>query len=110
MWLDCLVKPALIMTLFIRVEREGEWPLHLAALKAMVLYFFAAGHTNYARYDLYYLRQMENLPEDVLSHFGAGEHIMRHQAGLWNGIWSDMFIETTFMRYGHGPGGLAGIT
>ena len=25
---------------------------------------------------------------------------------LWIGIWSDMFIDTTFMRYGHGPGGL----
>ena len=35
---------------------------------------------------------------------------MRHQTGLWNGMWSDMFIETTFMRYGHGPGGLIGIT
>ena len=112
MWLDCLVKPALIMMLFIRAEREGEWPLHLAALKAMMPYFFAAGHINYARYGLYYLllRQMETLPENVLSHFEAGEHVMRHQAGLWNGIWSDMFIETTFMRYGHGPGGLVGIT
>ena len=30
--------------------------------------------------------------------------------GLWNGIWSDMFIETTFMRYGHGPSGIIGIT
>ena len=35
---------------------------------------------------------------------------MRHKAGLWNAIWSDMFIESTFMRYGHGPGGLVGIT
>ena len=26
---------------------------------------------------------------------------MRHRPGLWNGIWSDMFIESTFMRYGH---------
>ena len=31
-------------------------------------------------------------------------------AGLWNGIWSDMMIETTFMWYGHAPGGLVGIT
>ena len=30
---------------------------------------------------------------------------MRYNAGLWNGTWSDMFIESTFMRYGHGPGG-----
>lgn len=25
-------------------------------------------------------------------------------------MWSDMFIETIFIRYGHGPGGLIGIT
>ena len=35
---------------------------------------------------------------------------MRHQSGIWNGLWSDLFIESTFMRYGHSPGGLVGIT
>ena len=34
---------------------------------------------------------------------------MHHKSGFWNVIWSDMYIETTFMRYGHGPGGLVGI-
>ena len=29
---------------------------------------------------------------------------------LWNAIWSDMYIESTFMRYGHSPGGIIGIT
>ena len=38
-----------------------------------------------------------------------GEHVMR-QNGLWNGIWSDMYIETTFMRHGKGSRGLDGIT
>ncbi len=53
---------------------------------------------------------MERLPETVLARFLQGEHVMRHKPGYWNAIWSDMFIETTFMRYGHGPGGLIGIT
>ena len=35
---------------------------------------------------------------------------MRHVPGLWNGIWTDMFIETTFMRYGHGKRGIIGVT
>ena len=35
---------------------------------------------------------------------------MRHLAGHWNGIWSDMYIETTFMRYGKARGGIVGIT
>ena len=39
---------------------------------------------------------MECLPKDVLAMFLKGEHVMRNQSGLWNGMWSDMFIETTF--------------
>ena len=35
---------------------------------------------------------------------------MHHNAGLFNGIWSDMAIETTFMRYDHGQGEIIGIT
>ncbi|KAL8577294.1 hypothetical protein ACOMHN_062803 [Nucella lapillus] len=35
---------------------------------------------------------------------------MRHVEGLWNGIPSDMFIESTFMRYGHGRAGIVGVT
>ena len=76
----------------------------------MLPHFFAAGHVNYARYGLCYLREMERLPQEVLSHFMKGEHVMYHSDALWNGIWSDMMIETTFVRYGHAPGGIVGIT
>ena len=78
LWVDCLVKPVLIMMLFIRAEREAEWPLHLLAAKLMMPYFFAAGHPNYARYGLYYLASMERLPDDILVQFMKGEHLMRH--------------------------------
>ena len=110
LWLECMIKLVFIMMLLVRAEREAEWGLHLHAVREMMPYFFAAGHVNYARYGLYYLRSMECLPRDVQAKFLRGEHVMRHHAGLWNGIWSDMYIETTFMRYGHGPGGLIGIT
>ena len=53
---------------------------------------------------------MESLGQEELPKFMKGEHVMLHVPGLWNGIWSDMFIETTFMGYGHGPGGIIGIT
>ena len=96
--------------LFIRAEREGEWPLHRYAVSKMLPYFFAAGHHNYARYGTYYLNDMQNLPPEILERFLRGEHTTRHQKGLWNSIWSDMFIETSFMRYGKGAGGLKGLT
>ena len=77
---------------------------------AFVPYFFAAGHHNYARYGLYNLQDMKSLPAAILERFLKGEHVIRHQKGFWNGIWTDMFIETTFMRYRKGPGGLIGLT
>lgn len=86
------------MILYLRAEREAEWSLHLWAVERIIPYFFAAGHVNYARYGV--------LPDDVLEKFLKGEHVMRHNTGLWNGLWSDTFIETTFMHYGKGPGGI----
>ena len=53
---------------------------------------------------------MSRLPRPVEEEFIKGHHVMRHQSGIWNGLWSDLFIESTFMRYGHSPGGLVGIT
>lgn len=109
-WVDIFIKPVLIMMVYVRAEREGDWSLHLQAVKLMLPYFFASRHVNYARYGVYYLRSMEALPENVLNHCMDGSHVMRHIQGFWNGMWSDMFIETTFMRYGHGKSGIIGIT
>jgi len=95
------------MMLYVRAEREGDWPLHLQAVKLMMSYFFVSRHVNYARYGL---RNMEDLPNDILEHFMKGSHVMRHVPGLWNGLWSDMFIETTVMRYGHVKSGIIDIT
>ena len=110
LWVDVVITPVFIMMQYIRAEREGDWPLHLEAVQQMMPYFFASGHVNYARYGLYYLRSMEGMPSEVRDRFMKGEHVMHHIPGVWNGIWSDMFIETTFMRYGHSHGGIIGIT
>ncbi len=110
LWVDCFVRPCLVLMAFIRAERESDWPLHLWSYSQMIPYFFAAGHANYARYGLYYLRSMESLPSEIQKLFMKGQHTMRHTPGSANSTWSDMFIETTFMRYGHSHGGLTGIT
>ena len=49
LWLDNLIKPFLIMMLFIRAEMESDWPLHLFATQMMMPYFFSSGHFHYAR-------------------------------------------------------------
>ena len=56
LWLECLIKPVLLMMAYVRAEREGDWLLHAHCVKAMIPYFFAAGHQNYARSSLVYLR------------------------------------------------------
>ena len=34
----------------------------------------------------------------------------RHICGIWNGIWSDHFIESNLMRFGHSTGGIIRFT
>ncbi len=50
LWVDCLVKPTLLALMFMRGERNGDYLLQQHCLNAMLPYFFAAGHHNYARY------------------------------------------------------------
>ena len=102
--IDCLRRTVFVMMVYVRTEQEADRPLHILAIKYMMPYFFAAGHINYAHYGLYYLRSIESLPNLVLKHVMQGEHVM------WNVILSDMYIETTFMRYGHGKRGINGLT
>ena len=81
-WVDCLGQPIFIMLLFLRAEPEGQL----------------------------YLKSMSHLHPALLKRFMAGEQVMHHTDGLWNGIWSDLFIESTYMRYGHCPSGIIGAT
>ena len=98
------------MLLFVRAEREGDWPPHILAVEEMVPYLFASAHFNYARYGLLYIRSMQHLHPALVKRFMAGEQVMHHTYGLWDGIWSDLFIESTCMHYGHCPSGIIGAT
>ena len=76
----------------------------------MIPYFFATGHTHYARYCLYYLRTMLNLAPDLLTRFQQGKHVARMREGVWNGIWTGQLIESTYIRFGKVRGGVVGVT
>ena len=45
------------------------------------------------------MKTIEKFPIAVLRFFLRGEHVAHHQEGIWNAIWIDMLIETSFMRY-----------
>ena len=101
-WVPNLIKPALLMMLYARLER-GEFALHLDVCKRMLSYFFAASHWNYARDGIAYVQMMDNLPGNVWNPLMKQEHVVTLQDGLWNAIWMDMTIESTYMRMGIGP-------
>ena len=48
------------------------------------------------------------LEPEILDRFCQGQQSLHHNSGIYNGQWSDMFIETNWMRKGHGPGGITG--
>ena len=50
------------------------------------------------------------LPPTLLDQFLRGDHVLRHQHGIWNEIWSDMMIETSYMKFRNGPSGIIGKT
>ena len=79
LWVDVLIKPVLLTMMLVRAEREGDRPLHLATYKEMLLCW---RHVNHAIYGLCYLREMERLPQEMLSDVMKGEHVMHHSAGL----------------------------
>jgi hypothetical protein len=109
LWVDVLLKPILLMMTYTRAEHQVDWILHLATFRKMLPYYFASHHVNNVRHGLYYLQFMEKLPPYVESLFLKGQHVTRHIRGIWNGLWSDQFIESTFIRFGHSAGGIVGI-
>ena len=47
---DCLVRTAFLMMMYVCTERESKWALHLYARSEMLPYFFSVGHHHYVRY------------------------------------------------------------
>jgi hypothetical protein len=47
--------------MFIRATREVDWVLHLAAFRAMILWFFVCDKVHYARYGTAYWLEMISL-------------------------------------------------
>ena len=81
-------------------------------MSLMIPNFFTAGHHNYARYGMYHHRSSEAMPNETSRPSLQGEHVTRHIAGVWKGMWTDMMSggRTNFMQCGKGPRGLIGIT
>ena len=107
-WTDILSKGVFIMMSFTHASHEGDWLLHLLAAEAMLPYFHSAGCYNYARYGAFYLHHMKGLSPELMKKLNTGSFV-RHIPGIYNSMWTDMLIETTYMHLGHGPSGAIGV-
>ena len=90
-------------------------PAFIVAVKKMLPYFFAPAHT--CNYKLCAIRAILSKVDGKFGAWRAHKIPERRacdapcpRAMEWNGIRSDRYIETTFMHYGHGPGGIIGVT
>ena len=51
---------------------------------------------------------MKNLPPIIMKKVSREPNV-RHISGIYNSIWTDMFIESSYMLVGHSPGGARGL-
>ena len=81
----------------------------MEAIKNMIPPFFAAGHVNYARWELSYLPSMEAFSGDVHSpHFKKWEHAIQLSTTPWLVLWLDMGIEVSYNQIGKRVAGIIG--
>ena len=109
LWVDCLIKPTILVMQLLHVQSDGVFLLQQVILEAMMHYFFAAGHMNYARYMTLYLRTAENLPTAANNDIMKGAHACGHSGG-GTAVPADQFGVQTYIMRGKGPGGLRGIS
>ena len=108
-WVDNVIRPVLLINMFCRAAHEGDFALHVSSAEMMIPLMFAAGRPNYSRYGTLYVEWMHSLPYDLHKAFLKGQLFVHLMAGIFNGIWTDQFIECTWMRHGHGPSGVIGM-
>ena len=79
----------------IRASREGNWLLHLHAIRQMIPWCFVYDKINYARYLPVYYAEMTNLPSehsDVYSNFMAGKSMSgKFMSNLQKKVLLDVF-------------------
>ena len=73
-WVENLINPVFLMMVYVQAE------------------FFSAGHWNYARDSIVYMRTMMKLC--LIYKFLNGEYLIHLKEGLFIGIWSDIAFET----------------
>ena len=82
--------------IYVRAIREGYFLLYIDALSNIVLWFFALGHTNYARWIPVHLRDMfffATKHPGVFAEFRKGNVVVKKTTHVFSGIAIDQAHE-----------------
>ena len=71
---DTILNMEIMGLIFVRAHREQDFPLYVESLKALVPWFFALDHHNYARWIPVHIRDMESLPASIHKEFEEHGH------------------------------------
>ena len=98
--------------IYVRAIREGDFLLYIDALAKLVPWFFALGHTNYARWIPVHLRDMVSLHDKhpgVFAEFRKGNCVVKKTTHVFSGIAIDQAHEQNNASV-KGDGGAVGLT
>ena len=112
-WL-CYLDMVEILLRLLRVSREGNWELHVSAIRSMIPWCFAYDNVNYARYLSSYLSEMSHLVKehpDVLAYLRSGGFSVQIGAtNTFGRIPVDQTCAETVNRDTQTPGGTKGFS
>ena len=114
-WMSCLDMVELMIAL-IRASREGNWHLHMYAVREMIPWCFAYDKHNYARYPSIYMyhAQMNHLPEnqpDIYRHMlNSGVSLQSSSTNAFGRVPVDQTVEETINRDTQTAGGTKGFS
>lgn len=98
--------------LLVRSQREGNFPLYVDALEAIVPWFFSLDHTNYARWLLVHIRDLSTLEvchPQLYSEFCTGNFVTYKINHYFSAIALDQAHEQNNLLV-KGSGGAVGLT
>jgi hypothetical protein len=107
---DTVLNMELAGLIFVRSHREENFALYVESLKAIVPWFFALDHHNYARWIPVHIRDMESLPASILNEFEEHGHWVVHKT---TNRFSSMPIDQAHEQNNaevKGSGGAVGLT
>ena len=107
---DTILRLEILGLIFVRAHREQDFPLYVETLKALVPWFFALDHHNYARWLPVHIRDMESLPPAIQHQFEVnGNWVVPKTAKRFSTIPIDQAHEQNNALV-KGEGGAVGLT